>query len=58
MKVNINKIYENKRKINNERTQKCYCEIVVEYIPIFKSQDTCICLTIEGRFFCDSSAIK
>ena len=27
MKVNINKICENKRKINNERTQKCYYEI-------------------------------
>lgn len=30
MKVNINKIYKNKRKINNERTQKCYCEIEFE----------------------------
>lgn len=30
MKVNINKIYENKRKINNERTQKCYYEIEFE----------------------------
>lgn len=27
MKVNSNKICENKRKINNERTQKCYYEI-------------------------------
>lgn len=30
MEVNINKIYENKRKINNERTQKCYYEIEFE----------------------------
>lgn len=30
MKVNINKICENKRKINNERTQKCYYEIVIQ----------------------------
>lgn len=30
MKVNINKIYENKRKINNERTQKYYYEIEFE----------------------------
>ena len=30
MKVNINKICEKKRKINNERTQKCYYEIEFE----------------------------
>lgn len=30
MKVNINKMYKNKRKIDDERTQKCCYEIVVE----------------------------
>jgi len=30
MKVNINKICENKRKINDEQTQKCYYEIEFE----------------------------
>ena len=27
MKVNINKMYKNKRKIDDERTQKCCYEI-------------------------------
>lgn len=27
MKVNINKVYKNKRKIDDERTQKCCYEI-------------------------------
>lgn len=30
MKVNINKMYKNKRKIDDERTQKCCYEIEVE----------------------------
>lgn len=31
MKVNINKMYKNKRKIDDERTQKCCYEIVLVY---------------------------
>lgn len=30
MKVNINKMYKNKRKIDDERTQKCCYEIEIE----------------------------
>lgn len=30
MKVNINKVYNNKRKIDDERTQKCCYEIEFE----------------------------
>lgn len=30
MKVNINKVYKNKRKIDDERTQKCCYEIDLE----------------------------
>lgn len=30
MKVNINKMYKNKRKIDDERTQKCCYEIEFE----------------------------
>ena len=30
MKVNINKVYKNKRKIDDERTQKCCYEIVLQ----------------------------